>query len=941
MLGRWTLCLPTLILLLGPTAECKAQPASSIAGQTITDMGAAAGSAFAPAWAQDLGYVNEAATGFSLLSQGNYAGFAQQEINARTVDAAQAAGDLAAGPAGGAVAAGLMQGALDIGDLVIAPKLANALVGAFPGVFIPGQASTGVPTNPFGVPPNNTATNISNPAATVSDNSPGDSVFQQPPAATQAMAIPVQSISTPATNSSANIIGQSASNAWLYGLMNNPSNDLSLRKIAAIALGINPDIITSNPVATKLLAAVYGVSLQPNGTASSAAQKATSDPNATSAATISARTQASNSPAIIKTIIPGRQSGSGPGVTVIKPQGQPSSSVVQTIIPGNEPNAGQTRSSTSVIALQSPTTARKSSSNSAASTMVAPPANSMPPEAPPARSAPGGISLTQAAAERLPLNLRLDAAYIKDGRIILSGLENDSGGIDAALFLTALRAACENSDPYFSLDADDIGAWLAETKQAEVDFIGSIKGDISWHIRKDVRRNTPSLLRFRTILASRDYPKLWQSILVKYPDLKSRLVFRPEWLRKTRFGEILYKADVLLKELAGGAPTLGESQFRAAGIDGYQSATERIAALELLDQYNGWKFPDEAQAGGRIWYDLTESSNTIGGSPENIPPGPSELRQLLDQRKLLATSATQSPFQRLSERDGAIDLSDIYPRMFVRAFDPVTHRDSSARFPGLDGLVAQANETPQLYAARYKEYQSLVDVFRAYVVAVRARQMRPSLCLQLPHELLESERTTSILPIYHPTDLAITVGWFEYTDGRLRRAITGPGGLFQGGVSIGVTRFLQNTISSTAPTPILAEFKATLADRKQTFAWRDDAGREYVSLTLDDSAAQKQTAELVTPKAETTHIEPAISGTIGRFDLHEGAKIDGTQLNTVALQSSAANNSSLAENECADLCSNDDECIGFNVDQIRNACTTYSDVFSTHPESNWIHGIWK
>jgi hypothetical protein len=38
--------------------------------------------------------------------------------------------------------------------------------------------------------------------------------------------------------------------------------------------------------------------------------------------------------------------------------------------------------------------------------------------------------------------------------------------------------------------------------------------------------------------------------------LRSKLVFHPEGLRDTRFGEILYKADVLLKELSSGIPVL-------------------------------------------------------------------------------------------------------------------------------------------------------------------------------------------------------------------------------------------------------------------------------------------------------------------------------------------------------------------------------------------------
>jgi hypothetical protein len=45
-----------------------------------------------------------------------------------------------------------------------------------------------------------------------------------------------------------------------------------------------------------------------------------------------------------------------------------------------------------------------------------------PPSAPPNQPARvGGISLTKAAAERIPLNLSIEGAYVKGGRIVLAG----------------------------------------------------------------------------------------------------------------------------------------------------------------------------------------------------------------------------------------------------------------------------------------------------------------------------------------------------------------------------------------------------------------------------------------------------------------------------------------------------------------------------------------
>jgi hypothetical protein len=86
-----------------------------------------------------------------------------------------------------------------------------------------------------------------------------------------------------------------------------------------------------------------------------------------------------------------------------------------------------------------------------------------PPPAPVVQNIrPGGISLSLAAAMRMPLNLDLDGMYFENGNIVLTGNRKSDNQIDAALFLTALRASCEPGDPYFSLDADDGAVWLAE-----------------------------------------------------------------------------------------------------------------------------------------------------------------------------------------------------------------------------------------------------------------------------------------------------------------------------------------------------------------------------------------------------------------------------------------------------------------------------------------------
>lgn len=80
---------------------------------------------------------------------------------------------------------------------------------------------------------------------------------------------------------------------------------------------------------------------------------------------------------------------------------------------------------------------------------------------PVAHGSPGEISLAKAAAERMPLDISLDGAYYSAGNIVFSGRDSKES-IDAGLLLTAMRAACENEDLYFSLDPENGPAWLKE-----------------------------------------------------------------------------------------------------------------------------------------------------------------------------------------------------------------------------------------------------------------------------------------------------------------------------------------------------------------------------------------------------------------------------------------------------------------------------------------------
>ena len=141
-----------------------AQSPQAVTTKILVDSLAAAGGAVAPAggWASSIGDLNDIAQSGSLVSQGNYLGALEYGVNWGTVKVE--------GKLGGPVAAGLTQGALDFGDTVVAPYLADQLVSRFPGVFIPAQTVTVVQANPFGIAPPRAASEVSSPAATNNGN---------------------------------------------------------------------------------------------------------------------------------------------------------------------------------------------------------------------------------------------------------------------------------------------------------------------------------------------------------------------------------------------------------------------------------------------------------------------------------------------------------------------------------------------------------------------------------------------------------------------------------------------------------------------------------------------------------------------------------------------------------------------------------------------------
>lgn len=473
---------------------------------------------------------------------------------------------------------------------------------------------------------------------------------------------------------------------------------------------------------------------------------------------------------------------------------------------------------------------------------------------------PGGISFSAAAAARLPLRLSLKNIWSGDGQLVLAGPSvGDAEAFDPALLLTAFRLACGRGDPQFSLDPVDGAAWTRDGKQALEEIGGGRKDELLDAAPIDVaageRLGTFSFRRL-TLEGS--------SVASSRPSLASKLMFYPEWLRGTRFGKVLYEADVLLKVLSSGLSIReGDRTLPAPMLTGYHSWDERLAVGHLLGSIEG-KEPSDT-SGYRLWFQLR---NAVDPQPWsfNLPPpidldlpdfgtlfptGPADERALRLERVTarlresgLVGKEDELDAQVTANLEGAVvavdgnamDLGGVWPQMFVRKHDAASGQDVEGEQPGLQALAKDVNSRLPEWTAAYPELQALVNVFRAYVAAVKVTTADRSLCdavAQLP--LLAAETLGTPLPQVRPSvisldALSVFVANPEVENGStLAGAITGT---INGGVALvvkdapGAVRFV------SGQTPGMHDLAAALRGDAPA------AGREAISLRMDlDEAA--------------------------------------------------------------------------------------------------------
>ena len=429
----------------------------------------------------------------------------------------------------------------------------------------------------------------------------------------------------------------------------------------------------------------------------------------------------------------------------------------------------------------------------------------------------GGISLSKAAAERMAINIDIEGVAYRDGQIVLAGAQSKASKLDAALFLTSLRLACSPGDPFFSLDPADGKAWL---DQSDAAF------KIAWKRTEASVKSRARGSRFevRTFSVQRDFPALWAEIGAQFPKLRTNLVFRPEWLRETRFGDILYKADVLLKELSAGvAVVVPGGPLRAETIPGYIAANKRTAARGLLERHR-----ERDRYGHRLWFDLMPQTGS-GALPAyedpdaNIDRGSNRVLYALLKEQGYVDAPKPPPLHKsaLYVESGIADISEVYPKMFIRRHDQATREDIPGASPDLDLLSADVNKRTAVYADTYQELRELTDIFRAYIASTRIVKEEPQVCAKLPGELTSGEKLAQALPPDRPSELFISVA-------HAQGVAPYSAGWVSGGISLRGKQFYPQAIVEKE-TPLIAEIKRDLSGGVPAPDFKAASGRRYLA----------------------------------------------------------------------------------------------------------------
>jgi hypothetical protein len=311
---------------------------------------------------------------------------------------------------------------------------------------------------------------------------------------------------------------------------------------------------------------------------------------------------------------------------------------------------------------------------------------------------PGGIKFDQLRADGLSLALQVDAVDYDPvrGQITLIGRKSAYSSdqrFDLDVFADILRLAVEKYEPFFSLDPTVIKDWDEEGIRAQ-ELLQQRYGS-AMAVAARIRAVNPDYIQhgatqyfYATLDAAA--PDIAAQVN-RGRDVSVKLIFSPRWLRNSKVGWMLFKADLTIKSIA-------------AGFSMFDKAISPSPAWQFSDFDPIWTQID--QGAGRANFELDESS--------------------------VAQTGTR------------LDLSGIRPKLFVTERTPNTREDlqpSKYDRALADHFRLHWND----YVARLPEIANLDMIYRAYVAARYLVRDHPGLAARIL--MMPREPTTKEAPL--------------------------------------------------------------------------------------------------------------------------------------------------------------------------------------------------
>jgi len=378
---------------------------------------------------------------------------------------------------------------------------------------------------------------------------------------------------------------------------------------------------------------------------------------------------------------------------------------------------------------------------------------------------PGGISFSHAALQKLILGINIQSvAYVPETKTIVLVGPKSVFNISADLMGTALLSALatdKDRDIKFSLDPEDLctpktNPPFARTMRIPKSVLESYKikeirdGKLILEIEnKPIDINDPcsdpldvlsqglegkiktpldiyySYNKYKVFTLRALDPKL-DEIMGKNYYHRANFYNVDDIVRRTKFGQILYEADILIKELATGMVVLGNAGPR-----------ERPRVWQVSGYCPSIVLPSkERKIKGRLWFDY-------GDDIENV--------------------YTTAPLS----QNKAVDLNEVVPNIFFRSdysnmggLIGYNQEDSIDLVPfGYKRLIKHLRENWNEYTKVYLEFARLTETYRAYAAGAWLRDFKPKILSNITSISLKDLEDEYInVPVYQKPHTAIGLG---------------------------------------------------------------------------------------------------------------------------------------------------------------------------------------